>query len=376
MYSTQKVLIISPNLEREYCGVSDYVYVLKSLLENNGHTCSLLALSDKFCTKLIDEPNCFRIPFSTNSKIKIKHANIFISEYEPDIIYFNLVSYGYNRKGLPFYLLNFLPQISKKYKVVIIAHELWAGNFKTESFKNKFLGNVQRLLFAPLLKKIEEPTIVVTTVLALNILKKLGINSHLIPVFSNIPIEDIPVVSVPNPVIRLILFGSSLFRIDYDLLIKFIERLIEIYNKRIQIDIVGLNNYAIEDWENIKQYFTLDKLVIINHGFSSAQKISQLMQEAQIGITTYMPFFWSKSGSIAAMLVHGLPIVSIAKQEQIDKFTESFFHNPRIFTISYLQDKDYMNELTIEKINFNYNRNIFNKLIALTPNFKLDDYEL
>ncbi len=366
MECNNKILIISPNLEPGYCGVGDYVFVLKSFFEEEGHNCSLLALSDKYCDKIISQPNTLRIPFSTKDHNKIILAKEFIILFKPDIVYFNLVSYGYNKKGLPFYLLNFLPEISRKYKTVLIAHELWAGNFNVENYKNKFWGKVQCILFISLFRRLYKTEIIVTTGIAQNILKKYKLSSRLVSVFSNIPFEQVEEKVNPNSCVKLLFFGSSLFEINFDLFIQFLQKLSTVYGKCVQIDIVGRNNSTLVNWDKIAINFASGNLHIVKHGFLTAKKISHLMQEATIGITTYMPFFWGKSGAIAAMLAHGLPIVSIADEITIDKFIDNFQSNSRIWTLTQVLLEDQFKELKYKKIDFKYNLNIFNQLIAST----------
>ena len=361
MECNKRILIISPNLEPGYCGVSDYVFVLKSFFEEEGHNCSLLALSDKYCDKIISQPNTLRIPFSTKDHNKIILANEFIILYKPDIVYFNLVSYGYSKKGFPFYLLKILPEISRKHKTVLIAHELWVGNFKSESFKFKLIGFLQKQLFTRILALSNIKKIFVTTSISKNILNTSSIKSTVCAVFSNIPIYKIVKSIISNKTVSFVLFGSISFPIDIKESVSFFKERFINNNIHIIIYTVGLCRGYVEDWSLVKNELSKYSVEFRDIGFADTKIISTIMQECNFGLTSYMPEFWSKSGSIAAFLAHGLPVISMATKLEKSKLTNASYLHPNIYSLSQLINliPEYHER---NKLDFEYNKAIFLKM--------------
>lgn len=327
------ILIISPNLEPAHCGVSDYALELRRLYLKNKVEVKILAMADIYINEVVENEFSLRIPACLNNNKKIDQALHYIQEIKPKEIYFNLVSYGYQKKGFPFFLLKFFKLSNTK--ITIIAHELWMGNFSNETVKSKILGFFQKKLLVRLLISPRVKRIFVSTDISKNILKTIGISAKTIPVFSNIPIAFVNKNQIfKSDAIVFILFGSFAFHVNADAFVEFIKLEFLKKGKNVIINHVGVYRGYIEEWEKIKINLTKHKVIFHEYGIIDAIQISTLLQSADYGLTSYMPHFWSKSGAIAAMLAHGLPVFSISKGLHLNKFKNQLKLNPRIINIS------------------------------------------
>lgn len=359
-----KILIISPNLETTKCGVSDYAIELGRMFEVCNNEVTYLAISDIYIDTLIVNKNVYRIPYRFTNKKKIKLSLSYISLIEPDAIYFNFVSYGYHIKGFPHYLIPLINKINHNSNFFIIAHELWMGNFKRESFKSKFIGFLQKIIILRLLKLKQINKIFTTTEISKNILKSNGISSSVISVFNNIPINaesGITKKDIDN--YTFMLFGSIAFQIDEDEFIKFLHTCFFDLKKSVTIIWAGVHRGQMREWDILKCKLSTSPIKFIDYSIVDASIISSLMLNADYGLTSYMPDFWSKSGSIAAMLAHGLPVFSISKTVQLDKFLDNLVLHPRIINIANIPKDFNLNDFQKESPIKQYNEIIFKKIV-------------
>lgn len=359
-----KILIISPNLETTKCGVSDYAIELGRMFEISNKEVTYLGVSDIYIDALVVNKNVYRIPYYFSNKKKITLTLKCISLIQPDFIYFNFVSYGYHIKGFPYYLIPLIIKINPKSNFFIIAHELWMGNFNRESFKSKFIGFLQKKIILRLLKLKQISKIFVTTDISKNILKSNGINSSVISVFNNIPINiesSIAKNTIDN--YTFILFGSIAFQIDENAFIDFLYTHFFNLNKSVIIIWAGVHRGYIKEWDMLKSKLSTMPIKFIDYDIVDATVISSLMLRADYGLTSYMPEFWSKSGSIAAMLAHGLPVFSISKIVPLDRFADNIVFHPRIINIAHISNDITLNDFVKHHPIYLYNETIFKKII-------------
>ncbi|MBR2648420.1 MAG: hypothetical protein IKD55_06245 [Sediminibacterium sp.] len=362
------ILIIAPNLEPSLCGVSDYAIELRRLFKNQQIDVFIIALSDAYIENVQIDQFSLRIPRKFNNNYKLKRTIECVQQLQPTEIYFNLVSYGYQAKGFPLYLLKIFRLLKKP--ITIIAHELWMGNFKNETIKNKIIGLIQKQLLIKLFRLSNIKCIFVSTDIFKNILKSVEIDAKTLPVFSNIPIHIAHEDQISSSqTVTFILFGSIAFHLDVQAFIHFILKEFLHKGKYVVINHVGIYRGHINEWESIKKNLSSHGVIFKEYGIVAPTIISKLLQSADYGLTSYMLPFWSKSGSIAAMLAHGLPVISISKYMPLEQHTDNVELNSRIFQITILGENNFINSIQKIEKNISYNELIFKKMIEENPIF-------
>ena len=111
-----KILFICGTYASGKDGVADYINKMSCALTKKGHEIMVLALRDKYCKELdkeiqISDENPFSITcISKNTKTKKRFTvtQKRVNEFNPEWISLQFVPFGFNKKGIPFWLPNFL----------------------------------------------------------------------------------------------------------------------------------------------------------------------------------------------------------------------------------------------------------------------------
>lgn len=322
MNSSNRILLISPNLEPHKCGVSDYTNLLNKYLQQSNCKTFTLAVNDNFCKEIIHESNLVRI--NKNQKISTKKNIIeqVNNKFQPNLIILNYVSYGFHKYGVPFYLIKLLKDQFKAIPFIVIFHELWPGNLPIDTFKNKLIGQLHQLFTKYLIKKIQPKNIIVNSEIWQRLLTQKNINSTVIPVFSNIElapldlnvdqfVASLNISKDSTEIINVAVFGSSGFVYDSVEVINYFQKQSELFKKSFYFICIGKFQSVFTIFQKLHE-INPNKFSCQFTGVLSEAHVSYLFQSVHLGLTTYMPQFWGKSGGIAAMMAHGLNILSVS----------------------------------------------------------------
>jgi glycosyltransferase involved in cell wall biosynthesis len=316
-----RIIFICGCLEPGKDGVGDYTRRLAGELIRQGISVGIVSYNDTFIQKELEEYQvsentsipCMRIP-SIWSNVKRKScAKLWVDTHKPEWLSLQYVPYAFNKKGLPLGLGQQLKNIGGNTKWHIMFHELWLGLRINDSLKYQFIGYIQRLLVKSMINKINVQLVHTHTQFYLQELTSLNLNPKYLPIFSNIPFKK---MERDNNIskserISLIMFGS----IHPNAPIKQFAEEVSLYFKsqtseHCRLVLVGKSGDEQQKW--IKEFESLGIEVIVL-GELSAEDISIALQEATVGITTNPFFVVEKSGTVAAMREHGLPVLIVSE---------------------------------------------------------------
>lgn len=194
-----KILFICASLEPGRDGVGDYTRKLAVELKKQNIYISLVAFNDRHIKQNVFEQiqtdeseNISVTRFSTDAVIsfRIKYIKELIKRWNFDWISLQYVPYGFNKKGLPFYLPQAFKQLSSKVKWHFMFHETWVGISSSAPLMHKLYGYFQKKILISLIKKMQ-PKIITTTNLVYHLaLKENKINAACLPLFSNISVHE------------------------------------------------------------------------------------------------------------------------------------------------------------------------------------------
>ncbi|MBS7566456.1 hypothetical protein KHS38_18775 [Mucilaginibacter sp. Bleaf8] len=317
------IVFICGSLEPGKDGVGDYTRRLSGELIKEGHRVALISLYDKNTSGVVKEKQytddtaveTLRISALCTSANRWSTARDFLKAVNPECISLQFVPFAFHDRGLNFSLAKGLRSINNNYKWHIMFHELWVGMEKNAPFKMKLWGWAQKLLIKQLLI-ILKPAVIQTQInLYKTQLEILGYTSGLLPLFSNIPVvkhSDNQLQSVTKSTENLIflIFGN----IHYNSAIQDIaDEALEYANQNnfsVELRIIGRTGAEQDVWKNAWSGRGI-KVTIL--GEQPAHIISEQMQQASIGIATTPSHLIGKSGAVAAMLEHQLPVLNIAR---------------------------------------------------------------
>ncbi len=338
-----KILFICGSLEPGKDGVGDYVEVLSKRLGKLEHEVFKIALHDRFLKcDFKDQEGQLRISDQVRWPEKEQLCSMVISKFSPDVISFHFVPFAYSKKGILMSVLTYLKRILRGRPLHLMFHELWVEG---RSFKSLVLSFLQRITILRLIRKLGPKYIHTSNEYYQHRLLKYGVNSKLYPVFSNVPLcydmayvrqaidQKLGVKKECN-VPFFLCFGSIHSGGEWDVLM---DTIVSNYEKAviISVGIVGRNGNLI--WRKLKEEHNLN-IQFIELGYVRAEELSYLLYLSDFGITTNPEVLLKKSGSVAAFIVHGTPVIYLRKDYADRTFQPCESNIPDLcFHISFIQ---------------------------------------
>jgi hypothetical protein len=325
-----KILFLCSSLEPGKDGVGDYCRKLASSLEQVGHLAIIIALNDKYLqadtVKEYQYDDARKITVLRHSqsllwKDKITGLQETINDFDPDWLSFQYVPYGFDIKGLPFYLPKALQQLTGRFKWHFMFHETWAGISNAASSRHKIYSLFQKRIAQDIVASIDAPVITTTNALYQRVLEKKGIRASCLPLFSNISVhapDEAYIASInekysvdlkSDAFYKLGIFGTAYPEASlYTVVPGFIRE--NNPGKPIILLIFGRNNLP-EEIEKLK------KSLPANVIFAQLGELNEIKVSGVMGILNQAilctPFeYIGKSGAYAALRLHNIPVATLS----------------------------------------------------------------
>lgn len=346
------ILFLNTCLEPGKDGVGDYTHLLAGECIRHNHECLMLALNDPYVSEpveSIDSANgisMLRLPACLDWGKRVKLAEAFRAQCSPDWISLQFVPYGFNRKGLIKNLTHHLQSIMTGHSVHVMFHELWIGVGAAPLFRDRIVGRLQRYYVEKLIRHLRPSLVTTTNPFYLSMLKSIGVSAVELPLFGNIPVNnngseaDIPKALVQSgicnekglhPGHQLGLFFGALYPEwkSEPFMGIFIAASAKSQIRPCLINAGRLGNSGEAVWKKLQNDYAR-AVDFITLGECSAPQISVLLHLADFGLATSPWYLLGKSGSVAAMLDHGLPVIVTRDESSpaVSKFeaTDSLLH--------------------------------------------------
>ncbi|MBD3296238.1 MAG: hypothetical protein GF392_02585 [Candidatus Omnitrophica bacterium] len=327
-----KVLFITNHLEPERGGVSDYTRRLATECVRQGHETALISLNDKYVEGIQREAievEQYPIPMlRLSGKIgwrrRVLRSKEFVSAFSPDWISFQFVSYGFNPKGIVWNIGRQLKSIIGDRKLHIMVHELWIGESVEASLHDRLYRIPQRHFILKTIKELNPRLVNTQSQAYISILAKYGIRAEKLPLFGNIPVtsksgdmwlfEKLKTQGVGinnedrDDYWMFGMFGSLPLIWSPEPLFAYLKKAQKKYNKKIVILSIGDMSAGRKLWESICREYK-ESFIFVELEVQSAEVISRVFNSIDYGIATSPYQLVEKSGSVAAMLEHGLPVI-------------------------------------------------------------------
>lgn len=325
------ILFICGSIEPGKDGVGDYTRRLCGELVRIGHENRILALCDNHSTSFTNENQSIdgrdilvhRIPALSSIRQRILWSQDILNKFKPDWISLQFVPYSFDPKGLPFWLPSFLNQLKGNHKWHIMFHELWIGMESNATFKSKCIGLLQKGIVLKILKGKEKILINTQTDLYQSKISDLGYNAQILPLFSNIikNTESNLEKTSDDFELKLCLFGSIHYGAPIEKFIKDLKQVLLVSKKIRTLKFIFIGNCgsAIEEW---KKVLVANKINFVVTGFATDLEISNFLLSCQYGISTTPYVLNQKSGSLATMFDHQLPVLCTARSWTVNGFDQ------------------------------------------------------
>jgi hypothetical protein len=314
-----KIVFLCGSLEPGRDGVGDYIRRLGGAIAKEGHQVAIVAIKDYYAKEAVESVQTsegsalkvLRVPRLFSAKETTDLIKNFVNEFSPDWISLQFVLYAYHEKGIPMYLPELLKTIGRHKKWHFMFHEIWVGINKGAPLKLTLLGVIQKQFIKSIIKRIKPAVIHTQSNLYKGYLKNLGFESSFLPLFSNIPKVVALDKSGRNGHIDLVMFGTIHPNAPVEQFAKEMSDYSIKHSESVRLSLVGLCGPEETRWK--KAFETLGMKVSV-YGPQSVEKISEVLGNSTYGVSTSAFPMIEKSGTVVAMLDHGLPVICVANQ--------------------------------------------------------------
>jgi hypothetical protein len=318
------IVFICASAEPGRDGVGDYTRRLAAACAELGHRCLILALNDRHVnassTELHGEMRTVcRWSADLPWWVRIAAARDRISRFEPDWISWQMVSYGYQPKGILGPEIMQLARELRAPRMHVMLHEIWIGLAQGDSFWSRIIGWRQRRALLRFLRIAAPDQLNTSNQSYVAALGRHGWSASVLPLFSNIPITSVSSSQCEETLARHLppattsrgrLVGVTFGTLHRQWQPEAAARLLQSAADRqkrepvlLAIGRIGPNGAAI--LERIKSA----GITVAVTGELPVDEVSCLLQAADLGIAPHPTALIRKSGVVAAMLDHGLPVL-------------------------------------------------------------------
>lgn len=348
------LLFICGSLQPGADGIGDYTRRIAGELKKKGFKVSIIAFNDKQTDIILSESqkvdntvvDVLRLPSKTNVKYKLELASEWIKMQNPEWISIQFVLYAFNNRGLPMFFSSEIKKLCDGRKVHIMFHELWLGVEKHPSLKDRIYGVIQKSIIKTMVSKLVPAVVHSHSSLYLKLLQYNNIKARKLNIISNIPIVHqhfSPRTLMADGTLKFLVFGYISPNAPISEFAKELKMMALSKGVKPEFVFSGRNGGSLSEWTKVLDDNTIPYSV---RGVLSVEELSDLMNEVDIGISTTPFLLYEKSGSVAAMFKHGIPVINVAQTIEWDaKFIADFKADPSI--VEYLPGmiNEWMNHL-------------------------------
>jgi len=312
-------------------GVGDYTRRLAAEFVRQGFPTVGVALNDPHVTEPRLESQeiegasvtAMRLPVGIPWNDRMAVARKWLSDFNPDWMSLQLVPFGFHPKGLCFELGRRLASLKPKTGWHLMVHELWLGLGEDSSVKHRLWGTLQRRVVLDLVERLH-PAVVHTQAEPHRIvLGRERINVSILPLHGNIPhIGQSGWDDLLKPLLTLetgktqnrhtLYLAGILGRVhpewNAEETVRTLLPQVKRFQKRLVLIFHGNSGLASVEFDQLRLSLRgrADLLVL---GERPASEISRVLQSLDLGLATSPRRIIQKSGSVAAMVEHGLQVL-------------------------------------------------------------------
>ena len=326
-----KLAFFCGSLEPGRDGVGDYARRLAGEMARRGHAILCVALNDPHVDKIISLPQemegvsvpALRLPSTMPWSQRMERLRGQLEEFHPDWISLQFVPFAFQPRGICLGLGQRLASLRTKAHWHFMFHELWLGLDEHASFKHRVWGALQRLAILDMQGRLRPRLISTQSEPYRTALARENIVAQILPLFSNIPrteddgwetqLKPLLEKSVKKVPARGELYlagvlGAVHSEWKIELTLNTLLPLVKRFNKRLVLVFLGKNNMSASAFFELKTLLGKQAEIIVT-GERSGAEISQILNALDLGLATSPQQNIQKSGSVAAMQEHGLPVL-------------------------------------------------------------------
>lgn len=332
-HCAKKILFICGSLEPGHDGVGDYTRALAASLSKESIVVKILAIMDRSVSGSVNQTQSYgeisvstlRLSKRLSLKDRKKSYQSLLSEFKPHWVSLQFVPYAFSKRGIPFWLVSFLSNISFDVKWHVMFHETYIG--AGTSLKDQLIKKCQVVIIKQLVSRLKPAVVHTSTFAYQERLRQIGIKASLLGLFGNIPVVDnrpLP-KKYDDKLIRGVYFGTVPRVAEFSNFARALRNFIEKNDVRLMLYLCGSTGVNGERFlKYMQNSINVSSLSIVQTGRLNEVELSKLFSKCNFGMARVPPSLIGKSGSAIAMLEHGLPLwIPLAKdQNEIERYCE------------------------------------------------------
>jgi hypothetical protein len=243
----------------------------------------------------------------------------WLDDFNPDWVSVQFVPFGFQPKGLPFGLPRHLKSIIGSRPLHWMFHELWVLWNLPLALRKRLLGQLQKFCLRSCLRKLKPQAVATQLPLYQAELKKLGLAVALIPLHGNIPVcpkteadkwlADRCASFTNKKWIKAGFFGNILLTLNSSLFATWVAEINGRGNELLLLSAGKIGEESAKLWDTLEQQLKTSA-TFLKLGELGEHEASLYFSALDYGLTSYPPELMGKSGSVAAMREHGLPVIA------------------------------------------------------------------
>jgi glycosyltransferase involved in cell wall biosynthesis len=319
------------SLEPGRDGVGDYTRRLAGEILRREHACVCVALHDSHIDKILTQPQeiegiavpTVRLPAGHSWEGRMNFLRGRMGEFHPDWISLQFVPFAFQNRGICAGLGKRLASLHVKAHWHFMFHELWLGLDEHASLKHRVWGALQRFAVLDMEGRLRPRLISTQSEPYRTALARENIVAQILPLFSNIPPtqedgwekllkpllqKSVAVIPPRGELYVAGVLGAVHTEWKIEKVLNTLLPLVKRFRKRLVLVFIGKNNMRLSAFDELKTALRNRADVIVT-GERSGVEISEILNALDLGLATSPQQNIQKSGSVAAMLEHGLPVL-------------------------------------------------------------------
>jgi hypothetical protein len=323
-----KILFVCGCLEPGNDGVGDYVRRLADGCRAFGCEVIMLALNDRHVSVLTVHSatghQVVRVPSCVPTKLRRQVFSETVAATRPELVSLQYSPFAYDRWGIAGSLSELMSTVPQGVMRHVLLHELWLER-RDGGWKTQLRGNLQKLALRRLLATWKPAVVQTTNETYQERLAKIGVSAQKLPLLSNVPVCEFGDSRWLERQVTLLeenrsscwLFGTfGTIHPEWDGETA-LRRLIDVARRHDRTPVIlsiGRTNSRAGRWNEWRQKFG-KRIVQSPLGERPVEQISEFFQKIDFGLSTNPLLLTGKSGSVTAMLDHGLPVIVFRLEE-------------------------------------------------------------
>jgi len=323
-----KITFVTSGLEPGANGVGDYTRRLAAELTRSGHACRLISLNEPSSQGERRVEGELRLGEERDWTNRIGLAEQALLEFKPDWTSLQFVSYGFDPRGIMRRRGPGLASLFSSRPTHLMFHEIWVGERKSAGWKERLVGQIQKKYILDMVRRMKPALVTTTNAVYRALLGRCGVTAEEYPLFGNVELgaasagdwqefrtAGVDVAGRRADYLLLGFFGILQSEWLPEPLFSRIAEAARKSQKRPVLIWIGRSGGSEQKWDAMRRDYA-SGFAFLRLGPQPSERVSELLNTLDAGISTMPAELISKSGTAVAMFEHGVPVV-VTREEPV-----------------------------------------------------------